>query len=439
MTSMWLSSLVYDAPMRWNADGMVIPGLTGTTAKSKPSVLHLQLRNGAMFSDGGVVTSYDLAQSMAAIRDSRFSWRLRNVADITERSDSVLQITMERADASLMANLCHPLFGIQRDGAGTGPFVPASSGLDSAIFRRNPLFWQIGRPHIDEIEVVQISDDVQRSLAVATGEIDVVPNIPLLDVPMLENEPTVYLVGGPSNRLCHLQLRLSEPVLANRRVRQILSGAIDRAGLVSVATANQAEPASTLIGGDVWIDGVDDIARISSDDVRAELRALGVPSDLRLHLLADNADGTLANAAVVLQEQLANCGISLSITLMEGEELAEGIENGDYDLLVSYSEPWRDPHELVWPLLSSDGPLNWSGFASAEMDVILRSAVALPAPEFRRDSYTRLEQIIQRDVPCIPLFRPYVWDAVSVDFPGYSMLPPATSRGLMTILPTESA
>lgn len=208
---------------------------------------------------------------------------------------------------------------------------------------------------------------------------------------------------------------------------------------MSVATANQAEPTSRLIAGDMWTEGIDDVEKISSDEVRAELQSLGVPSDLRLHLLADNADATLANTAVVLQEQLANCGISLSITLLEGEALTEGIETGGYDLLVSYSEPWRDPQELVWPLLYSEGPLNWSGYDRAEVDVILRSAVALSDIEFRRRSYTRLESIIQRDVPCIPLFRPYVWDAVSADFPGYANLPPATSRGLMTLLPTESA
>lgn len=439
MDAMWLSSLVHDAPMRWNADGEVIPGLCATVAASKSSLVQLRPRTGAMFSDGTVVTARHAAESMLAIRNSRHAWRLQNVADISELPDATLQITMQQADASLMAHLCHPLFGLDAAGVGSGPFIPVSSDSDSAIYRRNPTFWQIARPHIDELEIVHVPDDVQRSTAITTGELDVLPNVPLLDVPMLENEPTIYLAGGPSNRLCHLQLRLSEPVLANRRVRQILSGAIDRSGLVSVATANQAEPTSTLFANDDWTDDVNGVPDISPADVRAELQSLGIPSDLRLHLLADNADATLANTAVVLQEQLANFGISLSITLLEGEALAEGIDTGDYDLLVSYSEPWRDPHELVWPLLSSLGPLNWSGHDSVEVDTLLRAAIALSDPEFRRARYSRLEGIIQRDVPCIPLFRPYVWDAVSADFPGYADLPPATSRGMMTLIPTDTA
>ena len=439
MDAMWLSSLVYDAPMRWNADGQVIPGLFATTAASKSSTIQLRSRVGAMFSSGSPVTSRHLASAIDVLRNSRHAWRLQNVGEVVELDASTLRISMERADASLMAHLCHPIFGLDDAGLGTGPFVPELFDDASTVYQRNSVYWQVGRPHVDRLELITIADDIQRSLAMATGKLDVLPNVPLLDVPMLENEPAVYLVGGPSNRLCHLQLRLSEPVLANRRVRQILSGAIDRSGLVAVATANQAEPASTLFAGDLWTSGVEEVASISAQNVRAELQSLGIPSDLRLHLLADNADATLANTAVILQEQLANCGISLSIDLLEGETLQDAIETGDYDLLVTYSEPWRDPHELVWPLLSSLGPRNWSGYDSVEVDTLLRAAIAISDVEFRVERYSRLESIIQKDVPCIPLFRPHVWDAVRTDFPGYSLLPPVTSRGLLTLLPTEAA
>ena len=120
------------------------------------------------------------------------------------------------------------------------------------------------------------------------------------------------------------------------------------------------------------------------------------------------------------------------------EQLTEATATGDYDLLVSYSEPWRDPHELVWPLLSSDGTHNWSGYDSVEVDTLLAAAIALSDPEFRRARYTRLESIVRKHVPCIPLFHPYVWDAVSAAYPGYAHLPPATSRRLMTLLPTDT-
>lgn len=439
MDGMWLSSLLYDAPMRWNAAGTVIGGLVNTTPGSRSTHIGLQVRTGVFFADGTLVTAHHIADTLRDVRDSSNSWRLQHVQDISVDDSGIVHLELDRPDESLVASLSHPGLGVRSRGQGTGPFVPGIGRVSSASFRRNPLFWQVGRPHIDELEVVSIPDDVQRSTAATTGEIDVLPNVPLLDVPLLLQEPTLYLVGGPSNRLCHLQIRLSIPVLANVDVRRILSAAIDRARLVSVATANQAEPASTLFAPEYWSDEVEGVAGMTPTVVREALAALGIPPDLRLHLLADNADATLANTAVVLQEQLANCGISLSITLLEGDELATAVQDGDYDLLVSYSEPWRDPHELVWPLLHSTGPHNWSGYSSVEVDTLLAAAIALPDTEFRRARYTRLERVIQRDVPCIPLFRPFVWHAVNARYPGYAALPPATSRGLMTLVPTEPA
>src|SRR5699024_9796785 len=93
MDAMWLSTLVFDAPMRWNADGVVIPGLFSTTAASRSTVLNLRPRINAMFSDGSLVTARNAADSLMAIRNSRHSWRLQNVADVAELADSTLQIT----------------------------------------------------------------------------------------------------------------------------------------------------------------------------------------------------------------------------------------------------------------------------------------------------------------------------------------------------------
>lgn len=436
MDGMWLNSLTHDSPFQWNSAGTVLPGIASRAADESTTRLGLRVRLGTLAQDGTPVTPQHFLQAIIRLQSSPDSWRLDHVRDAYV-ADDICWIITDRQDLSLQATLAHPSMAVFVNRVGTGPFQRGIATRAQAPYGRNTLFWQIERPHIDELQVIAIADDVQRSTAMATGELDVLPNVPLLDVPVLAAEPTIYLVGGASNRLCHLQAKLDIPPLNDVRVRQILSAAIDRASLVSIATAGQAEVATTLFPPQGWTDEIEALTTISADSVRKELRDLGLPTDIRLHLLTDNDDATLANTAVVLQDQFANIGISLSITLLDGVELADAVANGDYDLLVSYSEPWRDPHELVWPLLSSQGVDNWSGFASAEVDTLLRAAVMLDDDDFRIGRYTRLENLVRRDVPVIPLFRPYVWDAVSTRYPGYSALPPATSRGMMTLLPTD--
>lgn len=432
--SAWLATLAFDSPMRWNSENRVIAGVFAPIGRRGSRSAEFEVRQGAFFADRSPVTADTAVAALETMRSGEHGWRLQDVESIRALSPTVFELELARTNVSLPATMAHPALALRTvEGSGSGPFIRT----DEAHYVRNPLFWQIGRPRVDALELVAIPDDVQRSTAAAMGEIDILPNVPLLDVPMLQHEPTVYLVGGPTNILCHLQLNLNKAELANVEVRRVLSAAINRSRLIQVAAASQAEATSTLFAPDLWTTGVPDIGQLSSEDVRTRLQELGVPSDLRLHLLADNADATLANTAVVLQEQLASCGISLSIALLEGQDLKAARSEGDFDLVAEYSPAWRDPHELVWPMLSTGGALNLSGYRSVEVDTLLRAAISLPDQEFRRGRYSRLEMLVQRDAPVIPLFRPYVWSAVRSTYPGYQALPPETSRGLLTLTATE--
>lgn len=450
---LWLNTLIYDSVARWNAEGSVFPalGLSWSTS-TFGRVIDLSLRPDASFFGGKPLTADDVRWTLERIRnsvDARHAWRLEHVWRIQSLDERTVRIILDAPDASLVSSLAAPALAVLPETAnpsnvqaGTGPFAVSSRSRDVMIFRRNPVFWQIGRPRFGSLLVRSIADDTERSTALVTGSVDLVPNAPLLDIPMLQAEPSVRLVGGSSNRLCLLHVNLSTPALRDVRVRRLLSAAINRQRLVQVATAGQAEATGLLIPEDSWAQGdVQETRRRAPEDVRAALGELGIRSDLPLRLITNNADATLANAAIVLQEQLAYCGIALSVELLEEGELDDAVRFGDYDLLAGYTRPWRDPHELVRPLLASDGSGNHSGYASPEVDGLIRGATLVIDREIRQEHYTRLEEQVQADVPVIVLFRPHYFDAMTRRLDGYALLPPVTSRGLLpaTLRPAVNA
>lgn len=443
---LWLETLCLDSPARWSVTGVTLAGLTSWMSTSDAGEhVDLLIRPGAMFPDGTPVHADDVRFTLERVRNRGetgiHTWRLEHVHRIESIDARTVRITLDRPDVSLPSSLAHQAFGVVRAGTdsavpqeGSGPFSPGFHGSDRMIFSRNPYFWQVGRPRVDTLEVVAIPDDSQRATAMASGDIHLLPNAPLLDIPMLREEPTLYLAGGPSNRVCHLQVNMAVPRFRDARVRRLLSRAIDRARLVDVATAGQATPTGRLIPADSWVaPDLPAIEPLPPEAVREELRALGIPTDLRVRLLTDNTDATLANTAIVLQEQLASCGIALSVDLLEGDELDAAVRVRDYDLLAGYTEPWRDPHELVRPLLASDGMRNRSGYASEQVDVLIRGGILHENREFRRERYTLIEEAIERDAPVIVLFHPFSYDAVSADLAGYRTFPPVTSRGLLSV------
>lgn len=445
---LWLDTLVLDSPNRWNANGMVLAAITHQVSGStSDEEFDLVVRPGALFHTGRPVNADDVRYTLERIRNGgggrQHAWRLEHVRSLRTVGETTLHVTLERPDASLAASLAHQVCGILPAGTdpidltgGTGPFVLRVADAEQMFLDRNPYFWQFARPRIDTLQVVPIQDDARRATSIAQGEIDVLPNVPLLDIPMLRDDPTSYLAGGPSNRVCLLQVNLASTAMGDARVRRLISRAIDRERLVGVATAGQATPTGLLFPAESWVGGaVEEVDALSPDAIREELRLLGIPTDLRVRLLTNNADATLANTAIVLQEQLAACGIALSVDLLEDDELEEAIRLGDYDLLAAYTEPWRDPHELVRPLLMEDGSRNRSGYTDERVATLVRGAILREDRPFRRERYALIERAVQEDAPVIVLFHPHSYDAVSTRVAGYTTLPPVTSRGLLTVQP----
>jgi peptide/nickel transport system substrate-binding protein len=448
----WLDTLALDAPNRWNAAGDVLSAITSRlTAWDDDEAFELVVRPGALFHDGKPLRADDVRYALERVRNGsgawRHAWRLEHVRRLESVNDLTVRVMLDRPDVSLTASLAHQAFGILPAGTdpagvtgGSGPFMLDRSDDERWHYVRNEHFWQIARPRMDEIEVIAVEDDSQRSTTIARGEIDVLPNVPLLDIPMLREDPTVYLAGGPSNRVCHLQLNLASPALGDTRVRRLLSRAIDRSRLVEVATAGQATPTGLLFPAASWVGGeVPDVAAEEPATIRDHLRLLGIPTDLRLRLLTNNADATLANTAIVLQEQLASCGIALSVDLLQDTDLDDAVRRREFDILASYTEPWRDPHELVRPLLASDGVRNASGFADERVDLLIRGAILRQDRAFRRGRYTRIEERVQETVPLIVVFHPHSYDAVTTALQGYTAFPPFTSRGLLSVQPATPA
>lgn len=448
----WLDTLMFDAPARWNADGEIFPSVSiSWSIGTWDRVIDLYARPDAFFPDGRAVVADDVRWTLERIRaggnSAQDAWRLENIWRIETINDRTVRLILDAPDSALLASLASPALSVMQSGSdlsgsegGTGPYMIRSQSPFRVHYQRNPHFWQVGRPHIDNVFVRAIEDDTARSTALVTGAIDLIPNTPLLDVSMLQQDPSVTLIGGPSNRLCLLHVNLESSVLGDVRLRQLLVSAVNREGLVQVATAGQADATSVLFPREAWPgEDTEEAPERSPEEIRATLAELGIHSDLRLRLITNNADATLANTAVILQEQFAYGGIALSVELLEDDALQTAIRLGDYDLLADYTHPWRDPHELVRPLLASDGVRNRSGYVNPEVDGLIRGATFVALREVRANHYRRLQERVHMDVPVIVLFRPYYYDAMTVRLANYAQLPPVTSRGMLpaTLAPQQ--
>lgn len=441
--AIWAHLLTTSSLLNVTPEGRVTGGLALSWALSPDRLrLDLHLRIDALFADGTRVVPEDVLASVvdARERQSGFpeAWRWDNMETVEVTPDGAIRFTLMAPDASfpaLLASRLTPVYPATWIAQGwdheAGPFPPSSGGFqlesrsdDRLRFSRNDGFYQVGRPRLAGVVCTAPVESIPRTTDLVTNGVDLMIDVPLLDVAQLREDPGILLAGGPTNRLCMLVVNLRSQVLSDSRMRRLLSGVIDREELVRSATAGEALPAAALIPGEHWAGLNVDREVADANDVRDQLAALGNPPGVDLRLIANEADASLANASVVLQEQLAWAGIALTLDFLDDAAMETGLAGAAWDLAIRYSPYWDDPHELVRPLLTSDGPANVGGFRNQRLDYLVGLANRARGNENRGRLYRAIEEIVVNEVPVIPLFFPNYYDAMGARMQDYPYFPP---------------
>ncbi|MGC4190951.1 MAG: ABC transporter substrate-binding protein [Thermomicrobiales bacterium] len=419
----------------WNADR------TGLT---------FAVRSGVVFPDGSLLTATDVVASIEhaqnhAAQDGA-AWRFEHLDRIEAASNGVT-ITLTQPDAAFTACMADPAIPILPAAtlaarsswtiadlpAGSGPFIPGTVANGERFgFDANDLFWQIGRPRLRGLTVTGIEEDTERTVALVSGAADMIVDAPLLDIRSLREDTNITLVGGPSNRACVLLTNYQRGATADRRLRRLIAEAVDRSAIVRYAAAKEAADEQTLFPKASW-PGLDEPPKPSDWAASRDLlTSLGYPIGVPLRLIADERDGSAANAAVLIQEQLSYVGIAITLDLLDEQALRRTLANRDYDLFITYTPAWLDPHELVRPLIHSEGPDNLMGYSNSLVDRLIERAIADPDQATRAEIYQHIQQILLTEVPLIVLFFPNYYDAMTSRLQEYGWYPPVRAIGMRT-------
>jgi peptide/nickel transport system substrate-binding protein len=443
----WLRTLVYDAPLRALASGAVVASVgIGLGLAVGRDTVEIIARPGVLFAGGAPMTVADIGASIErSIRQAGpiDAWRWDRVQSVDTDADRV-RIRLSEPDATLAATLASPLVPVTPGGAdvagmalpqlppGTGPFVPHRLDGGTAVFRPHRGYWVIGQPRFDGCAVTGVPDVIERTSRLVTGMVDITPAIPALDIPLLRDDPGVKLAGGLSRRLCAVILNHGREPLNDVRVRQLVTGVIDRDALVDAVTAGTGIATASLFSAEHWAGAETPVAEpsVSPDDARDDLAALGMLPGWSLRLICPADQPTLANTAILLQEQLGAAGIALAIDLLDGDAFAAARDAGEFDLMVTLLPTWLDPHEIAHPWLHSAGGRNAGGFASARVDTLLERARRQPGEEVRGALYGEIQRIVADQMPLAPLLElPWV-DALRSRVVGYDAHHQPSARGV---------
>ena len=149
----------------------------------------IKLRKGVMFTDGKALAPADVVYSLLRHKNPATGSKVKSVADqfadVKATGPDEVTITLTVPNADLPVILATPQLVIIKDGTtdftgavGTGPYKLKSfkPGV-STIGVRNDGFWKPGKPYLDQVELIGISDDSARVNALLSGDVHLISGV----------------------------------------------------------------------------------------------------------------------------------------------------------------------------------------------------------------------------------------------------------------------
>lgn len=371
---------------------------------------------GRWFSDGRWLTTADVAATYASLFDPATGSPHAGQLDLVERievlDDDRLDFFLSRAD---------PLFPSYLS-LGILPAAALAAGRD---FSRAPLGsgplvlddWpEPGRLMLkrrgdgQRIELVTVRDPSVRVMKLLRGEVDMVQNdlSPEL-VGFLRAQPGVEVETRPGVNFSYLGFNLEDAKLEPLAIRQAIAHAIDRDAILEYLFLGLGRPAQALLPPDHWA-GAPGLQPYAYDPEQARvlLAEFGYGPDNPLPLTyKTSSDPFRLRVASVLQAQLAEVGIALGIRSYDWGTFFGDIRAGRFEL---FSLTWvgvRGPDIFRYVFHSESIPpqgANRGRFRDDRVDALIDRAGILEDMHAQAAVYQRLQELLLRELPYVPLW-----------------------------------
>lgn len=454
-----ITGLLYTAPLEYDKDFNIVKcAAEEWEVLDDGTFMRFKLKEGIRWQDGVPLTADDVTFTYKLMTDphtpTAYAADFLNIKEYRQTGPLSFEVRYASPYARAAITWMHPILPkhilekeniastrYSRDPIGAGPFKLKAWDSGSRItLEANDLYFK-GRPYIDEVIYRIIPDTTTMFLEARAGKVDFINLSPQQYLRQTQGEwwkknwqKYKYLASGYT----YLGLNLNSPFFKDRKVRQALSHAVDRKGIIKGALLGMGEPAigpykpgtwayneaiqpysynvekaRTLLSEAGWRPGKDGI-----------LEKDGIP--FTFTILVNQGNDERIKVAVILQQMFRAVGIRVSIRTVEWAAfIKEFVNTKKFDALILGWNILDDPDIFdVWhsSAISANG-LNFVSFRNDEVDSVLERARTESKRELRKPLYDRFQEILHEEQPYLFLYVPYALPMVQARFHGIEPAP----------------
>ncbi len=423
--SIWTCLSLYECLYTVTANGHgVAPWLAKSyEISSDQRTWTFHLRPGVKFSDGRPLDSADVRFTLERALKGPNAYILSAVKGIDTPNSSTVVIHTAHPWGPLLGDMSMYSNGILPNNlrgataaqffqhpVGTGPFVMESWTKGQQMqLKRNPHYWQAGKPYLDGATFLTVPDDNTRLTQLRGNQVDIMEAPTYSSIAGLKSTPGIVVNLFKSSAVSFIVMSEKKPHFADVHVRRAISYAIDRQSIIKDVLFGHGVPAASFFSP-AWPFYQASTPKLWYDPATAkqQMAMSKYPKGFKATFAVAAGDSLNGSIAQIVQSNLKTIGIDLSIQSYDPSTLGSLQSAGNYDMSPGLMTlDIGDPDENVPAAVGAKYGGIFSAYSWYDNPEVLRlihQSEATIAPSQRAKIYGQIQTIAANDCPFAMLY-----------------------------------
>ncbi|HEY4277153.1 MAG TPA: ABC transporter substrate-binding protein [Conexibacter sp.] len=384
------------------------------------------LRPGVRFSNGQPVTTDDVKFSLDRFADPRVNTVLAAAAAGYDRTDII-------DDATVAVHLRHPVAGflynisifpavitpkslVEREGrgfwnkpVGTGPFTVSDFVRGSHItFRKNPNYWENGKPYLDQVRFDFATDSNTRLLSLKNGQAQIADGVPFSQIGSVQGTRGLQIQAVRAPLFVGLWMNNRRPGMDDVNVRQAMQYALDK-DEINKAIFHGVGTSPNSVLPQFKFDGDDSqVAPYRLDLAKAKqlMSQSRYPDGFETTLQYPAGYDYYKQLGLFLQQSWAQLGIRVKLIEQDQATESQRFYPGDFDMTFPYAQFTSDvvvPDEYAQFVADPSNGLHgfYSWWSDPQVTSMVRQFTSSTSDAERAKLWPQIQRAMMVDSPWI--------------------------------------
>ncbi len=438
-----VSFLLYNRLFKLNTDFEVVADLAESWEQPSDTEWLIKIKEGVMFHDGTELTAEDVKASFErSLEQPKVQQVLSEVESFEVVDTYTIKVTTKSAFAPFLYTLVHagtsimPKAYLESDdnfmnpiGSGPYKFVEWVSGDKVVLTKNDDYFDADNMGQSSTITFRVIPEGTSRTIALETGEVDVVMELQALDANKVEDADNLTLYQKPSTSFAWFGVNTEKAPFDNLQVRQAIQYAIDKESVMIVAIDGAGIVADSVMAPS-FLGYKAGPYSYNPEKAKELLAAAGYADGFEMKIWASGDERK--RIAEVIQANLLDVGVKATIEMYEWGTYIDLLLKGDEEGYVLSWTSNPDPDATLTPHYFSGnvGGMNFARVVDPKMDDLLKGAREELDLAKREALYNDIHDYINNEIAAnTPLFVKNAVIGANKDLQGVELSP----QGLLNL------